>query len=155
MSAPRGHHGGAGRPNGARAPLARPTLDVARTLAGRKLLVTGATGFVGKVALAMLLERYPEVGKVFVLLRPGTGGTAEARFFGKVAPSHPFDPLRARHGDRFEAFLREKCVPVAGDVSDPLLGLSEAIDMARSIHGRSAEIALLHHPPIVMTQNLR
>ncbi len=32
--------------------------------------------------------------------------------------------------------------------------LSEAIDMARSVHGRGAEIALLHHPPIVMTQNL-
>ena len=31
--------------------------------------------------------------------------------------------------------------------------LSEAIDMARSIHGRSAETALLHLPPIVMTQN--
>jgi len=32
--------------------------------------------------------------------------------------------------------------------------LSEAIDMARSVHGRGAEIAMLHHPPIVMTQNL-
>jgi len=32
--------------------------------------------------------------------------------------------------------------------------LSEAIDMARAIHGRGAQIALLHHPPIVMTQNL-
>jgi hypothetical protein len=32
--------------------------------------------------------------------------------------------------------------------------LSEAVDMARSIHGRGAEIAMLHHPPIVMTQNL-
>jgi lactate racemase len=31
--------------------------------------------------------------------------------------------------------------------------LAEAIDMARSIHGRSAEIAMLHHPPIVMTEN--
>jgi hypothetical protein len=31
--------------------------------------------------------------------------------------------------------------------------LSEAIDMARAIHGRSAQVALLHHPPIVMTQN--
>jgi lactate racemase len=31
--------------------------------------------------------------------------------------------------------------------------LSDAIDMARSVHGRGAEIALLHHPPIVMTQN--
>jgi hypothetical protein len=32
--------------------------------------------------------------------------------------------------------------------------LSEAIDMARSVHGRGAEVAMLHHPPIVMTQNL-
>ena len=31
--------------------------------------------------------------------------------------------------------------------------LSEAIDMARSTHGRGAQIAMLHHPPIVMTQN--
>jgi len=33
--------------------------------------------------------------------------------------------------------------------------LSEAIDIARSIHGRSAEIAMLHVPPILLTQNLR
>ena len=32
--------------------------------------------------------------------------------------------------------------------------LSEAIDMARSTHGRGAEIAMLHFPPIVMTRNL-
>lgn len=31
--------------------------------------------------------------------------------------------------------------------------LADAIDMARSTQGRGAEIAMLHHPPIVMTQN--
>ncbi|HEX8910630.1 MAG TPA: AMP-binding protein, partial [Anaeromyxobacteraceae bacterium] len=103
-----------------------PLLDVAATLRGKRLLVTGATGFVGKVTLSMLLHRYPEIGKVFVLVRPGTGGTAEARFFGKVAASRPFDPLREQHGGRFDAFLREKCAPLAGDVSEPLCGLSEA-----------------------------
>lgn len=101
-------------------------LDVAATLRGQRLLVTGATGFVGKVMLSMLLHRYPEIGKVFVLVRPGTGGTAEARFFGKVAGSRPFDPLREQHGARLDAFLREKCVPIAGDVSAPVCGLSEA-----------------------------
>ncbi len=121
---------GASDPNPAATVPGAAPLDVARTLAGRTLLVTGATGFVGKVALSMLLDRYPGVGRVFVLVRPGVGGTAEARFFDKIAPSRPFDPLRARHGAGFDAFLREKCVPVAGDVSDPLLGLSEA-DLAR------------------------
>ena len=88
-----------------------------RLLAGRRLLVTGATGFLGKVALSMLLHRYPGVGRVFVLVRPGTGGNAVDRFFGKVAPSRPFDPLRAVHGEGFEAFLRQKVVPLAGDVA--------------------------------------
>ncbi|HET9552935.1 MAG TPA: lactate racemase domain-containing protein [Anaeromyxobacteraceae bacterium] len=32
--------------------------------------------------------------------------------------------------------------------------LAEAIDQARSVHGRGAQIAMLHAPPIVMTQNL-
>jgi long-chain acyl-CoA synthetase len=144
MSGDRGKNGRRGpstpgaRQNGAHAPYAQgerglpsvhpegEVLDVSATLRGRTILFTGATGFVGKVALSMLLHRYPDVGKVFVLVRPGTGGTAEARFFGKVAPSRPFDPLRERHGAGFDAFLRARCVPVAGDVSDPLLGLSEA-----------------------------
>ncbi len=107
-------------------PQGRPALDVAAALRGRAVLFAGATGFVGKVTLSMLLHRYPEVSNVFVLVRPGTGGTAEARFFDKVAASRPFDPLRAQHGPRFAAFMREKCVPVPGDVSVPLLGLSES-----------------------------
>ncbi len=122
-----------GKKNGASGPHQRakaagaprpPALDVTKLLQGRTLLVTGATGFVGKVALSMLLHRYPGLGRVYVLVRPGTGGTAEARFFGKVAHHRPFDPLRAQHGDRYEAFLREKVVPLAGDVSSPLLGLA-------------------------------
>ncbi|HEY6105663.1 MAG TPA: hypothetical protein VIV59_06755, partial [Anaeromyxobacteraceae bacterium] len=43
-------------------PPPRPPLDVGAALAGRRLLVTGATGFVGKVTLSLLLHRYPQVG---------------------------------------------------------------------------------------------
>ena len=70
----RNGHGAA--PPGEPAEAALPRLDVSSRLAGRKLLVTGATGFVGKVVLTMLLDRFPEIGRVFVLVRPGTGGTA-------------------------------------------------------------------------------
>src|SRR5258708_24620428 len=99
-------------------------IDLAKAFRGREILITGVTGFLGKVALTMLLDRYPDVGKVYVLVRPRAGGTADDRFFGKVMTSPPFRPLRARYGDGLEAFLRGKCLPLAGDVTDPLLGLT-------------------------------
>src|SRR5207237_1139936 len=99
-------------------------LDVAATLKGKRILFIGATGFVGKVALSMLLRRYPDIGKMYVLVRPGAGSSAEDRFFRKVAGSPVFDPLREVWGDEsggFDAFLREKVVPLAGDIARPML----------------------------------
>src|SRR5262245_33017717 len=94
-------------------------LNVGQSLKDRRLLFVGATGFVGKVAFSVLLERYPEIGKVFVLVRPGAGSSSEQRFFQKVVKSPVFDPIRARYGDGFEAFLREKVVPLPGDAARP------------------------------------
>src|SRR5260221_4429187 len=101
-------------------------IDLSRASRGGEILITGATGFLAKTALTMLLDRYPDVGKVYVLVRPRAGGTADYRFSAKVTTSPPFKPLLEKHGDKLEAFLREKCVPLAGDVTDPLLGLTEA-----------------------------
>jgi long-chain acyl-CoA synthetase len=36
--------------------------DVAETLAGKRILFIGGTGFVGKVAMSMLLCKYPGLG---------------------------------------------------------------------------------------------
>jgi len=103
-----------------------PPLDVAETLNGKRILFVGATGFVGKVALSMFLCRYPGIGKMFVLVRPGAGSSSEDRFFQKVASSPTFDPIRDRWGDGTDAFLREKCAPLPGDVARPLLNFTEA-----------------------------
>lgn len=111
-------------------------IDLAQAFRGREILITGVTGFLGKVALTMLLHRYPEVARVYVLVRPRAGGSAEDRFFGKVVATPPFRPLQERHGEGLDAFLREKCVPLAGDVTDPLLGLGEA--QVKSLTGRLA-----------------
>src|SRR5258708_17079374 len=100
-------------------------LDVAATLRGKKILFVGATGFVGKVALSMFLSRYPDLGKLFVLVRPGAGSSSEDRFFQKVAASPTFDPIRERWGDGTDAFLRDKVVPLAGDVARPMLNFTE------------------------------
>ncbi len=101
-------------------------IDLARVLAGRRVALSGATGFVGKVVLSMLLHRYPEVGGVVVIARPGTSGSAEARVFAQVLPSPPFDPLRSRYGAGVERFFREKIQVVEGDIAAADLGLSAA-----------------------------
>ncbi len=103
----------------------KPRIDVAETLRGKHVLLIGTTGFVGKVALSMLLHRYPDVGRVYCLVRPGAGNTADERFFRKVATSPVFDPLRDVHGEDYEAWLRTKIVALAGDIGRPLCNFSE------------------------------
>lgn len=102
------------------------SIDATQIFTGRRVFFIGATGFVGKVALSMLLCRFPGIGKVFTLVRPGSGMNARERFFKKIAASRPFDPLRERFGDALPGFLEDKVVPLGGDVSQPRIGLSDA-----------------------------
>ncbi len=51
-------------------------LSVQASLAGKKILLIGGTGFIGKVWLANLLTDLPEIGKVFVLVRRNRSTTS-------------------------------------------------------------------------------
>src|SRR6516165_5947965 len=109
-------------------------LNVAEVLAGKRILLTGCTGFVGKVALSMLLHRYGEqVGRVYVVVRKGSSPTAEERFFDKIAPSEPFAPIREQRGEEGALqFLRSKCFVLQGDIVSERLGLSpESLEQLR------------------------
>src|ERR1700733_4297071 len=109
-------------------------LDVSSLLAGTRLFVLGGTGFLGKVFWSMLLDRYPGVGRIYLVVRPKRAGeTPEGRFWTDVATSEALGPLRRTHGDRFEAFLRERIVPIDGDMGRPRCGLDEAV--LREIEG--------------------
>ncbi|MEB2312708.1 MAG: AMP-binding protein [Sorangiineae bacterium] len=105
----------------------RPSLDISAQLRGKKLVIVGGTGFLGKVFWAFLLSRYPEVGRLYLVVRPKGGRTAEARFWADVAPNDVMRALREEHGEGYEDFLREKVVPVAGDVVQPFCGLDAAL----------------------------
>ena len=50
-------------PEGAAARVAAPPLSISKILDGRGVFILGSTGFVGKVLLSMLLERFPDVGR--------------------------------------------------------------------------------------------
>lgn len=94
-------------------------------LEGRRLFLMGGTGFLGKVSLSMLLDRFPQIGRIYVMVRPSAGAGSEERFWDSVLPSPAFDPLRQRYGEGLKAFLREKLVIVGGDVTKENLGYSE------------------------------
>src|SRR5690242_19503145 len=96
--------------NGKNGTGATPSFSPTQALDGKRVLFIGGTGFVGKVTLSMLLRHFPGLGRVFVLVRPGAGFTAERRFYEKVVTSPPFDPLRQLHGEKLRAWLEEKVV---------------------------------------------
>lgn len=41
--------------------------------AGRNIFITGGTGFLGKVLIEKLLRSCPEIGHIFILMRPKKG----------------------------------------------------------------------------------
>ncbi|MFN0063267.1 MAG: AMP-binding protein [Myxococcaceae bacterium] len=103
-------------------------LSLREAFAGKRVLFTGATGFLGKVTLSMLLHRYgDDLARVDVLVRKGASASAHARFFGKVVESEPFSPLRDKYGspEGAQAWLGKKCRVLDGDITDPGLGLDE------------------------------
>src|SRR6476659_349979 len=106
-----------------------PALSPSEIFRGRNLFILGSTGFVGKVLLSMLFDRFPDIGRAYVMVRRGSGTDSEARFWQSVVTSPAFDPLRDKHGGKasLEAFLREKVVVVDGDITEPNLGMPEAL----------------------------
>ena len=110
------------------------SLELGRLLSGRTFVVVGGTGFLGKVWLAFVLDRYPEIERLYLVVRPKRGLGVEQRFSDEVLTNAVFDGLRGTHGSGFEAFFRSKVIPVAGDVVQPFCGLDS--ELRRTLRGK-------------------
>lgn len=85
---------------------------VAKAYADQSALVTGATGFVGKVLVEKLLRDCPDIKKIYILLRAKKGDNLEKRFdafknliiFKNLKKINPkaLDKLQAINGDFME-----------------------------------------------------
>ena len=88
---------------------------------GCTVLLTGASGFLGKVVLEELLRlgHSYRLSRILVLIRPSKTKTAQQRFLGEVASSKCFEHLPAKWIE---------CVAVVeGDLSQPNCGIDEAL----------------------------
>jgi fatty acyl-CoA reductase len=99
---------------------------IRESLAGKRIFVTGTTGFLGTNLLERLLRSVPDC-EIVLLIRPGKRSTVEQRVQREILKNDAFDRLRADLGkDGFAEMTARRITPVAGDVSRDGLGLDDA-----------------------------
>jgi 1-acyl-sn-glycerol-3-phosphate acyltransferase len=98
--------------------------------ADKTILITGATGFLGKVLLEKMLRSLPEIRRIYLLIRPRQRSsrvkTAALRFRSEVLRSSIFDRLRRDLGEGFQDYVNAKVSVVEGDLTLERLGLCDA-----------------------------
>ncbi|MDX5336841.1 MAG: fatty acyl-CoA reductase [Marinobacter sp.] len=95
-------------------------------LRGKRVLITGTTGFLGKVVLEKLIRSVPDIGGIYLLIRGNKRHPdARSRFDNEIATSSVFDRLRSVDADWFETFLEERVHCITGEVTEPCFGMGE------------------------------
>lgn len=98
---------------------------IADSLAGKRIAVTGSTGFVGTALVERLLRGVPGC-ELVLLIRDGRRTTAAQRARKEIFRNDAFDRLREQLGRDFDAEMARRVTAVAGDVGSDGLGLDEA-----------------------------
>ncbi|KAI9104194.1 hypothetical protein K1719_023030 [Acacia pycnantha] len=102
-------------------------IGISKFLQGKNYLVTGATGFVGKVFLEKMLRTAPDVGQIFVLIRAKDKETASYRLKNEIMESELMKSLEEVYGINYKSYLMNKLVAVPGCVCESDLGMDPLI----------------------------
>ena len=93
-------------------------------LAGKKIAITGSTGFLGTALVEQLLRTIPNV-KLVLLVR-SSNRTASQRVKREILNNDAFDPLKKELGDEeFDRLAQEQIEAISADISLEDLGLDE------------------------------
>jgi hypothetical protein len=91
----------------------------------KKILLTGGTGFLGTALVEKILRSLPDLGCLYLLVRPSREKGAAERFEKDMLGSAAFRGLRERLGDGFAEYAASKVRVLEGDVHAGSLGLGE------------------------------
>jgi alcohol-forming fatty acyl-CoA reductase len=92
---------------------------------GKNILLTGGTGFLGTALVEKILRSLPDLGHLYLVVRPSRGKSAAERFEKDVLGAAAFRGLREKLGEGFEDYVSGKVRVLEGDVHAPSLGLGE------------------------------
>lgn len=101
---------------------------IAESLAGKRIAITGSTGFVGTALVERLLRAVPDC-ELVLLVRPGRRTSPAERVRKEILKNDAFDRLRKDLKDSaedFDAMCARRITTIAGDVSSDGLGLADA-----------------------------
>ncbi|KAJ7556581.1 hypothetical protein O6H91_05G088900 [Diphasiastrum complanatum] len=103
-------------------------LGIVEFLRGKRILITGATGFLAKVLLEKILREQPDVGQLYLLINADSTEKAKERLVTEVQGSQLFQLMKSNWEKAFEEFMGQKVTPIVGDVTREDLGLEESME---------------------------
>lgn len=85
----------------------------------KNVFITGGTGFLGIALIEKILRSLPEIGNIYLLMRPKKGKSITERLV-ELTKNEVFETLLEKNSPD----IFQKLIPIAGDVSEENLGIS-------------------------------
>ncbi|XP_065213070.1 putative fatty acyl-CoA reductase CG5065 [Planococcus citri] len=116
--------------------------QIAKFYESKKVLITGGTGFMGKVLIWKLLQSCPALDTIFVLIRPKHGESPKSRK-EKLFDSPIFNNFKENNPN-----ILQKVVFVSGDVGEDKIGLSD-VDYDMLVD----QVSIIFHSAAILKMN--
>jgi len=102
----------------------RTSAVISESLSGKRIAITGSTGFLGTALVERLLRGVPDC-ELVLLVRPNRRSSAQRRVEREILRNDAFDILRSQWGEEFDTICEQRISVVSGDVTSDGLGLNE------------------------------